>query len=360
MRYPLVTKTEEAGVRSWAEYRCCHSITDTSHYTEQKAVACTLLAFQRFGQVLSILCTNSNAQARDVKFTLTLKASKVNPTWIMLNMRVVSENAPWFTSGSHTSLFPKFQGKLNKTQKCSSVSEEVFELEQKIGHCGSDKPNVQSSILFFVFFFNCCSGPDLQIPVWWEQNKLVFVMIRYSEDTIKPFHNTQRQTVWHHCYCGECFQPNICLHNNISEKYPASHAVRVNKSSITTKINKLRWHSYPNSSAVFTRPCRKGWRPHRVCVTEPRHMSSFTFSNKMTASSFATSVVQVYMLQPSRQMFCCVWIHNAAGIQEKEKSRHPVFLPLGRSMWLLALSGTSEVLQQVGDLELPLSVTQAF
>lgn len=127
------------------------------------------LYFQRFGQhkeVLSILCANSNAQARDVKFRLTLKALKVNPTWIMLNMRVVSENAPWFTSGSHTSLFPKFWGKLNKTQKCSSVSEEVFELQQKMGHCGSPDKAVFNQA---VCFFNCCSGPDLQISVWWEQ-----------------------------------------------------------------------------------------------------------------------------------------------------------------------------------------------
>lgn len=72
MRYPLVTQTAEATVSSWAEYRCCHSVTDTGQW----AVACTSLAFQRFGrhkEVLFILCTNSNTQARDVKLRLMQK-----------------------------------------------------------------------------------------------------------------------------------------------------------------------------------------------------------------------------------------------------------------------------------------------
>lgn len=46
---------------------------DPGYYKEQKAVACTSLAFQRFGQhkeVLSILCTSENTQARDVKLRL--------------------------------------------------------------------------------------------------------------------------------------------------------------------------------------------------------------------------------------------------------------------------------------------------
>lgn len=36
------------------------------------------------------------------------------------------------------------------------------------------------------------------------------------------YHNTQHQTGWYHCYCEAFFQPNICLHNNISEIYPTS------------------------------------------------------------------------------------------------------------------------------------------
>lgn len=187
----------------------------------------------------------------------------------------------------------------------------------------------------------------------------ICLMIRRSEDTMEPFHFTQQQTGWHQCYHGAFFQPNICLHNNISEKYPASHAFCINKSSITTKINKLRWHSSPNSLITFTRSC---WM---ICRPQPRNMSSFPLIKK-SSSSLETNSHLGWCRYTCCKMFSSVfklqryttmpsWSIQPS-VQHMKEQTHPVLL--SNTMWLLALSGTSGLLPQVADLKLPLSLTQ--
>lgn len=126
MRYPIVTQTAEAGTSSWVEFRCCYSITDPGYCKEQKAAVCTLLVFQCLGSTRKLVFWLNKQEMWNYKWCRRLKSSSY-----LNDMRVVSENATWCTSGIHTSHFPKFRGKLSKIRKCSSVSEEVFERYKK-------------------------------------------------------------------------------------------------------------------------------------------------------------------------------------------------------------------------------------
>lgn len=90
-----------------------------------------------------------------------------------MDMRVVSENEPWFTSGSCTSHFPKFRGKLSKIRKCSCVSEELFELLQKMGHCGAAL--VQQIIKYLVF----STAKTMTFKFLFDKNNLIPVMNLY-------------------------------------------------------------------------------------------------------------------------------------------------------------------------------------
>lgn len=146
--------------------------------------------------------------------------------------------------------------------------------------------------------------------------------------------------LWHHCYCGERFHPNICLHNNISEKYPASHAFCINRSSITTQINKPRWHVLPNSAAIFNKILLEDVQAHSISNTIKKKciiVSSHLWCRYRCCSHVARCSAGF------RYKGC----RDTLGLT-KSRQTHPVFsspphVRLGNSMRLLALSGTSGV-----------------
>lgn len=82
---------------------------------------------------------------------------------------------------------------------------------------------------------------------------------------------------------------------------------------------------------IFTRSYRrmKTDQPHRVCVSKPRRVSSFTFKHDKKEYIIVwdkqASVMQVYMLQPFSQMFCSVSVFHFIDCRDAlcpMKSRH--------------------------------------